>query len=169
MRFTHTIINRKIAIGSHTGIEVHRAIVKFLAKAVEARDHRFRFAHRDVPTRSMTRAAGSAWPISSRLSTYQWTQQDFDARALSSSRNAQELRGRHGRPLDVFLAHCRDRFGQDTILVLKSPELSLVFLQLREPLPQARRRVTVRGPRDQLPSEWRICAPLTARLERFLP
>lgn len=48
VRFTQTIINRGIAIGSYTGVEVHRPIVDFLKSEVEARDGRFRFIHWDV-------------------------------------------------------------------------------------------------------------------------
>jgi len=48
VRFTQTIVNRKIPIGSYTGIEVCRPIVAYLKEAVESRDRRFRFAHWDV-------------------------------------------------------------------------------------------------------------------------
>ena len=48
VRFTQTIVNRSIPIGSYTGIEVSREIVDYLKGAVEARDNRFRFAHWDV-------------------------------------------------------------------------------------------------------------------------
>lgn len=45
VRFTMTIINRKIPIKSYTGVEVNRPIVEFLQDNVEAFDKRFRFAH----------------------------------------------------------------------------------------------------------------------------
>jgi SAM-dependent methyltransferase len=48
VRFVQTIINRRIPVGSYTGIEVYRPIVDFLKTHVEARDARFRFAHWDV-------------------------------------------------------------------------------------------------------------------------
>lgn len=48
VRFTQTIVNRRIPIGSYTGIEVHRPTVRFLKKAVERRDDRFRFVHWDA-------------------------------------------------------------------------------------------------------------------------
>jgi SAM-dependent methyltransferase len=48
VRFTMSIINRKIPIGSYTGIEVHRPIVDFLQENVAAHDERFRFAHWNV-------------------------------------------------------------------------------------------------------------------------
>jgi SAM-dependent methyltransferase len=48
VRFTMTIINRKIPIKSYTGIEVHRPIVDFLQANVEAYDGRFRFPYWNV-------------------------------------------------------------------------------------------------------------------------
>lgn len=48
VRFTATIINRKIHIKSYTGIEVHRPIVDFLKKNVEEYDKRFKFAHWNI-------------------------------------------------------------------------------------------------------------------------
>jgi SAM-dependent methyltransferase len=48
VRFTMTIINRKIPIKSYTGIEVHRPIVDFLQENVAAHDERFRFAHWNI-------------------------------------------------------------------------------------------------------------------------
>ena len=48
VRFTQTLINRAIPIGSYTGIEVHRPLVEFLKETVEAKDGRFRFVHCDI-------------------------------------------------------------------------------------------------------------------------
>jgi len=48
VRFTQTIINRSIPIGSYTGIEVNSEIIEFLKQAVESADSRFRFFHLDV-------------------------------------------------------------------------------------------------------------------------
>ena len=48
VRFTMTVINRKIAIKSYTGIEVYRPVVDFLRASVEVHDERFRFAHWNV-------------------------------------------------------------------------------------------------------------------------
>lgn len=48
VRFTTTIINRKIHIKSYTGIEIHLPIVDFLKKNVEECDKRFKFAHWNI-------------------------------------------------------------------------------------------------------------------------
>jgi SAM-dependent methyltransferase len=48
VRFTQTIVNRRIPIRSYTGVEVHRPIVDFLKETVEPFDPRFRFIHWDV-------------------------------------------------------------------------------------------------------------------------
>jgi len=48
LRFTQTLINRKIPIKSYTGIDVDKAVVQFLKKNVEAKDARFHFAHWNV-------------------------------------------------------------------------------------------------------------------------
>lgn len=48
VRFAQTIINRKLDIGSYTGLEVVESIVNFLQESVEANDNRFRFTHLDV-------------------------------------------------------------------------------------------------------------------------
>ena len=48
VRFTMTIINRKIPIKSYTGLEVSRPIVKFLQENVQPHDKRFRFVHWNV-------------------------------------------------------------------------------------------------------------------------
>jgi SAM-dependent methyltransferase len=48
VRFTMTVINRDIAIGSYSGLEVDRGIVTFLQTEVAAHDARFRFAHWNV-------------------------------------------------------------------------------------------------------------------------
>src|SRR5688572_18206555 len=48
VRFTQTIINRSIPIGSYTGIEVSLPIVLWLQEHVERADPRFKFVHWDV-------------------------------------------------------------------------------------------------------------------------
>jgi len=48
VRFTATIINRRIPIKSYTGLEVSRPIVDFLRDNVERHDPRFRFVYWDV-------------------------------------------------------------------------------------------------------------------------
>ncbi|MBK8504063.1 MAG: class I SAM-dependent methyltransferase [Saprospiraceae bacterium] len=48
VRFTQTLINRKVSIGSYTGIEVFRPIVDFLRENVEREDKRFHFVHCDI-------------------------------------------------------------------------------------------------------------------------
>jgi SAM-dependent methyltransferase len=48
VRFTMTIINRKIPIKSYTGIEISQPIVTFLQDNVAAHDRRFKFVRWDV-------------------------------------------------------------------------------------------------------------------------
>jgi len=48
VRFTATIINRKIPVKSYTGVDVYKRIVEFLQKNVEAHDDRFRFVYWNV-------------------------------------------------------------------------------------------------------------------------
>jgi SAM-dependent methyltransferase len=48
VRFTMTIINRKIPIKSYTGLEVSRPIAEFLQNNVEPYDKRFKFVHWNV-------------------------------------------------------------------------------------------------------------------------
>lgn len=55
VRFTMTIINRKIPIKSYTGIEVHQPIVKFLHDNVETYDKRFKFVHWNVSNQMYNR------------------------------------------------------------------------------------------------------------------
>src|SRR5688500_3784864 len=45
VRFTQTIINRSVPVGSYTGIEVRPDIVQWLKDEVEGFDPRFRYAH----------------------------------------------------------------------------------------------------------------------------
>ena len=45
VRFTMTIINRRIPIRSYTGLEVENTIVEFLNQSVAACDSRFKFLH----------------------------------------------------------------------------------------------------------------------------
>lgn len=48
VRFTMTIINRKIPIKSYTGVEVGLPLVEFLKENVENKDSRFRYFYWDV-------------------------------------------------------------------------------------------------------------------------
>ena len=47
-RFTATIINRELSIGSYTGVDVDKRAIKFLKRNVESRDSRFSFHLWDV-------------------------------------------------------------------------------------------------------------------------
>lgn len=47
-RFTATIINQNIPIGSYTGVDVDKSIIGYLKENVEANDRRFDYAHWDV-------------------------------------------------------------------------------------------------------------------------
>lgn len=47
-RFTLTLINRAIPVGSYTGIEINKQIVDFFKQEVEPEDSRFHYAHWDV-------------------------------------------------------------------------------------------------------------------------
>ena len=55
--------------------------------------------------------------------------------------------------VDTFLNHARQRFEPARILILKSPELSLVFDDVADLCPEARFLISVRDPRDQVVSE----------------
>jgi Sulfotransferase family len=90
------------------------------------------------------------------LATYRWARQQFAIRALPFFRDEDELRVFYRRFLGEFLSHCRDRFGRDAALVLKSPELSLFCQEAVEIFPDARFLATIRDPRDQIASEWRV-------------
>ncbi len=48
VRFTQTIINRHVPIGSYTGVEVYRPIIDWLKEHVEREDDRFTFVHWDA-------------------------------------------------------------------------------------------------------------------------
>ncbi len=56
VRFTQTIIIRRIPIKSYTGLEVDLPIVEYLQKNVEAHDERFRFAHWNVHNQMYNRS-----------------------------------------------------------------------------------------------------------------
>lgn len=99
---------------------------------------------------------GEAQLLPQWLSSYRWALQDFPIRGLPFFRDEQELRRFYRRFLGAFVVHCREKFGPDASLVLKSPELSLVFAEARELFPEALFFVTVRDPRDQVASEWRV-------------
>ncbi len=47
-RFTTSIINKNIPIGSYTGVDVNKSVIDFLKNQVEANDERFDYAHWDV-------------------------------------------------------------------------------------------------------------------------
>jgi SAM-dependent methyltransferase len=48
VRFTATIINRKIPVKSYTGVEVYRPIIDFLKDKVERYDNRFKYEYWNV-------------------------------------------------------------------------------------------------------------------------
>jgi len=48
VRFTSTIVNRRIPIKSYTGVEVNKPIVDFLRENVTIHDSRFRYVHWNV-------------------------------------------------------------------------------------------------------------------------
>ena len=48
VRFTQAIINRRIPIGTYTGIDVWREVIDFLSTQVEPSDERFSYAHWDA-------------------------------------------------------------------------------------------------------------------------
>jgi hypothetical protein len=99
---------------------------------------------------------GEAQLIPEWLATYRWARQQFAIRALPFFRDEDDLRRFYRRFLGEFFSHCRDRFGQDAALILKSPELSLFFEEALDVFPDARFLATIRDPRDQIGSEWRV-------------
>lgn len=48
VRFTQTLINRRVLFGSYTGIDVSRPVIQWLKEHVEERDDRFHFVHWNV-------------------------------------------------------------------------------------------------------------------------
>jgi len=99
---------------------------------------------------------GEAQLLPQWLESYRWATSNFSIRALPFFRDEEELRRFYRRFLGEFLVHCRGRFGAASALVLKSPELSLVFPEAYDLFPEARFLVTIRDPRDQVASEWRV-------------
>jgi hypothetical protein len=99
---------------------------------------------------------GEAQLLPKWLESYRWAGDQFAIRALPFFRDAADLRAFYRRFLGSFLAHCRGRFGAGCALVLKAPELSLYFAEARDLFPAARMLVTIRDPRDQVASEWRV-------------
>jgi hypothetical protein len=106
--------------------------------------------------RSAPPLPGEAQLIPEWLATYRWARQQFAIRALPFFRDEDELRTFHRRFLGEFVSHCRDRFGRDAALIFKSPELSLYCEEALEVFPSARFLATIRDPRDQIASEWRV-------------
>lgn len=100
--------------------------------------------------------AGEAQLIPEWLATYRWARQQFAMRASPFFRDEDELREFYRRFLGEFFSHCRDRFGRDAALILKCPELSLYIEEALEIVPDARVLATIRDPRDQIASEWRV-------------
>ncbi len=99
---------------------------------------------------------GEAQLVPEWLASYRWAREHFAVRALPFFDNEHELRRFYRRFLRQFLTHCWDRFGSDAALVLKSPELSLFCEEAQELFPDARFLATIRNPRDQVASEWRV-------------
>lgn len=99
---------------------------------------------------------GEAQLLPQWLECYRWANEHFSIRALPFFRDRGEFRDFYRSVLVEFLAHCRRRFGVGSSLVLKSPELSLVFSEAYDLFPEARFLVTTRDPRDQVASEWRV-------------
>jgi len=48
VRFTQTLINRRLSFGSYTGVEVSQTLITWLKENVERFDRRFRFVHWEV-------------------------------------------------------------------------------------------------------------------------
>ena len=90
------------------------------------------------------------------IETYCWAKEHFSIRALPCFRDTNALRAYHRGMLADFVAHCGEHFAPARILVLKSPELSLHFQDALELLPDADVVVSIRDPRDQVASEWRV-------------
>jgi SAM-dependent methyltransferase len=62
VRFTQTIINRRIPIRSYTGIDVSLEVVDWLKRHVEGHDDRFRYAHWNVHN-ALYNGDDSAFPM----------------------------------------------------------------------------------------------------------
>ena len=99
---------------------------------------------------------GEAQLVPQWLASYRWARDHFAIRALPFFRDEDELRAFYRRLLGEFVSHCRNRFGRDAALILKSPELSLYLEEALEVFPEARFLATIRDPRDQVASEWRV-------------
>lgn len=99
---------------------------------------------------------GEAQMLPRWLETYRWAREAFAVRAQPFFSDEDELRVFYRSLLDKFVSHCSERFGHEKSLVLKSPELSLTFDEVRELFPDAAYVVTLRDPRDQVASEWRV-------------
>jgi hypothetical protein len=99
---------------------------------------------------------GEAQLLPEWLASYRWAREQFAIRALPFFKDDSEFRAFYRELVGHFVDHCRNRFGKDAALVLKSPELSLFFDEAYELFPEARFLVTVRDPRDQVASEWRV-------------
>jgi hypothetical protein len=108
---------------------------------------------------------GEAQLLSEWLATFRWACEAFAVRALPFFDDEAELRRFYEGLLEQFITHCRHRFGSEATLVLKSPELSLVFEAAYSMLPAARFLVTIRDPRDQVASEWRVVERRRAHAE----
>lgn len=57
VRFTQTLINRRLAFGSYAGIDVSHPIITWLQDNVQAHDDRFHFVHWNVQNAMYNRAA----------------------------------------------------------------------------------------------------------------
>jgi hypothetical protein len=99
---------------------------------------------------------GEAQLVPRWLETYRWANQAFAIRALPYFADRSALRDFYREQLAAFVRHCRRHFAAASVLLLKSPEISLFFPEALELFPSARFVVTTRDPRDQVASEWRV-------------
>lgn len=99
---------------------------------------------------------GEAQLLPRWLETYRWATEDFSIRALPFFSDERAFSHFYRHLLLEFLTHCGTHFENCSSVIWKSPELSLFFREAWDLLPEARFLVTVRDPRDQVASEWRV-------------
>lgn len=90
------------------------------------------------------------------ISSYRWALDHFESRALPFFDDRDALAAYFRNLLDQFHDHCRTRFSPASTVIFKSPELSLVFDDAYELMPDARFVVIARDPRDQVASEFAV-------------
>lgn len=99
---------------------------------------------------------GEAQLLTEWVRSYAWAKDYPEIRSVPFFENVEQLRDYYRAMLGTFIDHCYRHFTGVRVLVLKSPELSLCFGAARELFPQAKFVVSVRDPRDQIASEWRV-------------